>query len=163
MSERIFYFRPGEEARMLARLQFDLERDGRCGARMTYPIKGYAWRRNPVRTYEFHLTPKEASELFDEVLTMPERYPDECLANEALWSDQSEKANGITRHAKTGKLCHTLAIYRMGEAVVYFAMEEDSPALCASRIYGTVAGLIASYEELPSVRAGARSRPGDAR
>ena len=78
MNERLFYFRPGEEARMLARLQFGLERNGKCGATMTYPIKGYPWRRNPVRSYEFHLTAAEASEFFDEVATMRERY---CLGS----------------------------------------------------------------------------------
>ena len=134
---------------MLARCQFGLKRDGKCGAMMTYPIKGYPWRRNPVHSYEFRLKPEEATELFEEVAAMRNRYPDQCLENEALWSDQAEKANGITRHSRTGKLCHTLAIYRAsGEAVVYFSMEEDSPALCGSRIYRTVTALIAAHEKL---------------
>jgi hypothetical protein len=121
---------------------------------MTYPIKGYPWRRNPVRSYEFHLTPAEASALFDEVATMKERYPAECLDHEALWSDQSEKANGITRHAKTGKLCHTIAIFRApGDAVVYFAMEEDSVALHGSQIYRTITALTAPFETLPTRKA----------
>jgi len=121
---------------------------------MTYPIKGYPWRRNPVRSYEFHLTPEETSGLFEEVATMRERCPGECLDHEALWSDQSEKANGITRQAKTGKLCHTIAIYRApGEAVVYFAMVEDSVALRESRLYRTVAALTAPFEVLPTNKA----------
>ena len=149
MSEHLFYFRPGEEARMLARCQFGLEPNGRCGASMTYPIKGYPWRHNPVRSYEFHLTSKEALELFGEVKTMQARFPEDCLDNDVLWSDQSEKANGITRHVKTGKLCHTLAVYQApGEAVVYFSLEEDSAALCSSRLYTTVAKLIAPHETL---------------
>ncbi len=165
MKDHLFYFRPGEEAKMLARCQFGLERDGRCGAMMTYPIRGHPWRRNPVRTYEFHVRPEEAHALFDEVATMPERHPNECLKGDALWSDQSEKANGITRHRKTGKLCHTLAIYRgPGEAVVYFSMEEDSPALCSSSLYRTVAGLIAPYERISSSKAepGASTKGGPA-
>jgi hypothetical protein len=118
---------------------------------MTYPIKGYPWRRNPVRSYEFHLTAAEASEIFDEVATMRERYPSECFDNEALWSDHSEKANGITRHAENGKLCHTLAIYQApGVAAVYFAMEEDSVALRGSRLYRMVTALTAPYEVLPA-------------
>lgn len=143
---------------MLARCQFGLYRDGRCGAFMTYPIKGYPWRRNPVRSYEFHLTSEEAGALFDEVATMPERYPSECLNNEVLWSDQSEKANGITRHRQTGKLCHTLAIFRApGEAVVYFSMEEDSVALCSSRIYRAFTMLIASHESILTSAEGPQS------
>ncbi|MCX6928214.1 MAG: hypothetical protein NT154_34140 [Verrucomicrobia bacterium] len=116
---------------------------------MTYPINGYPWRRNPVRTYKFHVRLEEAHALFDEVATMPERYPNECLKDDVLWSDQSEKANGITRHKKNGKLCHTLAIYRgPGEAVVYFSMQEDSPALCSSSLYRRVVGLIAPDERI---------------
>jgi hypothetical protein len=126
---------------------------------MTYPIKGQPWRRNPVRSYEFHLTPEAASELFEEVVTLPERCPEECLSGEALWSDQSEKANGITRHAKTGKLCHTIAIYRSpGEATVYFAMEEDSVALRESRLYRTVAALTAPFEVHPTIKAEYKDR-----
>ena len=60
---------------------------------MTYPIKGYPWRRNPVPAYECWLTP--------------------------------EKANRITRHIRTRKLCYALAIYQApGEALVSFSMEE---------------------------------------
>jgi len=134
---------------MLARCQFGLEPGGKCGVIMTYPIKGHPWRRNPIRSHEFHLTAQEALELFEEVRTMPARYPDECLDNGVLWSDQSEKANGITRHLKTGKRCHTLAIYRSaGEAAVYFAMEEDSAALRNSRLHRTIMTLIAPHETL---------------
>jgi hypothetical protein len=98
--------------------------------------------------------PEEAQALFEEVSTMPERYPKECLKDNALWSDQSEKANGITRHKKTGKPCHTLAIYRgPGETVVHFSMEEDSPALCASSLYRIVARLIAPHERISASKA----------
>jgi hypothetical protein len=127
---------------------------------MTYPIKGHPWRRNPVRLYEFRLTPEEATELFNEVATMRERHPGECLDNEALWSDQSEQANAITRHATTGKLCHTIAIYLAGgEAAVYFAMEEDSAALCESRLYRTVTALTAPFEVLPAHKAKPDAEP----
>src|ERR1700712_5636341 len=116
---------------------------------MTYPIKGYPWRHNPFRSYELSLSAEEANELFDEVSMMQKRFPNQCLDNEELWSDASEKANGITRHRKTGKLCYTIAIYRApGEATVYFSMEEDSLALRDSRIYRTISGLIAAYEVL---------------
>lgn len=145
---------------MLARCQFGLKRDGKCGAIMTYPIRGHPWRGNPVHSYEFQLTSEEAIELFEEVAAMRNRYPDQCLDNQVLWSDQSEKANGITRHRKTDKLCHTLAIYRAsGEAVVYFCMEEDSPALCSSRLYRTVTALIAAHENLSTSKAEPSAAP----
>jgi hypothetical protein len=150
MSGYLNYFRPGEEARMLARCNFRLEPNGKCVVWMNYPIKGYPWRHNPIRIYEFYLTPTEALELFDEVKNMQARFPKDCLDDSVLWSDQSEKANGITRHMKTGKLCHKLAVYQAtGEAVVYFSMEEDSEALCSSRLYTAVTKLIAPLETLP--------------
>ena len=39
---------------MLARCQFGAK-EGRCGATLTYPIKGYPWRNNVVKSYEFKL------------------------------------------------------------------------------------------------------------
>jgi hypothetical protein len=136
---------------MLARVQFGLKRDGKCGAIITYPIKGYPWHHNPTRSYEFQLTTEEASELFEEVTKLPQKYPEECLNNEVLWSDQSEKANGITRHVKTGKLCHTIGIFRTsGKTPVYFSMEEDSTGLRESRLYKTVSALISPYKVLPA-------------
>ena len=146
--ELLHYFRPGEEARMLARCQFNLARDGGCGAHLTYPIKGYPWRRNPVRMHQFKIPPEEAEELFHEVAEMPQRFPEECRADDVLWSDDTEKANGVTRDAE-GMACHTLAIYQPdGTTRRYFSMREDSPALRASKLFATVCRLIGPLERL---------------
>lgn len=146
MNDRLHYFRPGEAARMLARCQFGLDSTGQCGSIITYPIKGYPWRRNPVRHLDFQLTVEDASLLFDEVRTMRARNPDQCLT-EGLWSDLSEKGNGITRDLATNTLCYTLGIYsEAGEKVEYFSMKEDSQALRSSLIFRTVADLMAPYE-----------------
>ena len=62
MKMHLFYFMPGEEARMLARCQFGLSEDGNGGALITYPIKGCPWRRNVMRSFSFPFT-KEQAEL----------------------------------------------------------------------------------------------------
>jgi len=134
---------------MLARCQFGIDAGGRCGATFTYPTKGYPWRRNIVRSYEFSLSEEEQALLFSEVKRLKAKYPQECLSNDQLWSDSSEKANGITRDRVTGRLCHTIAIATDGgEWEEYFAMREDSEALLTSLLYKTISRLIAPHEKL---------------
>ena len=148
MDEHLFYFRPGEEARMLARCQFGVTADGRCGATMTYPIRGYPWRRNIVKSYEFRLSTDEKALLFSEVRRLKAKHPTECLSNSQLWSDSSEKGNAITRDRSTGTLCHTIGISAAGEREwrEYFAMREESDALLSSALYQTISRLISPYE-----------------
>ena len=148
MGTHLFYFRPGEEARMLARCQFGIDASGRCGATFTYPIKGYPWRRNLVKSFEFTLTEQEKAILFSEVKRLKREHPDQCLTNHQLWSDSSEKANGITRDRATGKLCHTIGIVAEGgKWEEHFAMREDSQALLSSQFHKIISRLIAPHEK----------------
>jgi len=134
---------------MLARCQFGIK-DGRCGATLTYPIKGYPWRHNIVKSYEFHLDPADIDLLFEEVPRIRKEHPDQCLSNDQLWNDASEKANGITRDRATGTLCYTLYIVaENGLPAEQFALRENSPALLSSRLFQVISGLIAPYEETP--------------
>jgi hypothetical protein len=149
MSRHLFYFRPGEEARMLTRCQFGA-REGRCGATLTYPIKGYPWRNNVVKSYEFKLDQEAIDALFAEVHRIRKEHPDQCLTHEQLWSDATEKANGITRDRGTGTLCYTISIFRDdGPPEEQFALREDSPALLSSKLFQVISSLIAPYETLP--------------
>ena len=149
MPQRLFYFRPGEEHRMLARCQFGINEQGKCGATLTYPIEGYPWRRNIQKSFEFDLGPEERAALFAEVRRLRAEHPGECLANEDLWSDASEKANGVTRDRKSGTLCHTIGIRGdQGEWKEYFSMRENSRALVDSTLYKTISKLIQPYEKL---------------
>ena len=149
MSRHLYVFRPGEEARLLARCQFGASEDGRCGAFLTYPIKGYPWRRNPTKGVDGLLTPRDVQLLFAEPHRILAEYPEECLPNEALWSDSSEKANGITRDCATSTLCWTIGIMvERAEPEAYFALRENSVALTQSALYIYVTKLIAPYELL---------------
>jgi hypothetical protein len=147
MGSQLLYFRPGEEARMLARCQFGI-RDGRCGATLTYPIKGYPWRNNVVKNYEFHIDPDTVDLLFSEVPRIRKECPDECLAADLLWNDTSEKANGITRDRSTKTLCYTINIVgEDGLPTEQYALRENSPALLNSELFKVISGLIAPYEK----------------
>ncbi len=150
MDEHLQYFRPGEESRMLARCQFALTRDGKCGAMMTYPMKGFPWRRNPSKSFEFEISVDLAESLFDEVASIKECAPDHCLDDTALWCDHSEKANGITRDDKTNTLCHTIAVYDGDQqsSIHYYSMKEDSEVLRSSELFKTIMSLIAPHERL---------------
>jgi hypothetical protein len=133
---------------MVARCQFGIDAHGKCGATLTYPIKGYPWRRNTMKHYEFHLSEEEAALLFTEVRRLKAEHPKECLSNEQLLSDSSEKANGITRERSTGTLCHTIGISGDGgHWEEHFAMREDSDALLTSSLYKTVSRLIGPHEK----------------
>jgi len=77
--------------------------------------------------------------LFAEVRRLKADHSQECLANDQLWSDSSEKANGITRERSTGTLCHTIGISgEDGRWEEYFSMREDSDALLTSSLYKTI-------------------------
>lgn len=149
MTRHLFYFRPGEEARMLARCQFGLGMDGKGGATLTYPIKGMPWRRNIMKSYALNVSKEETALLFADVHRIRAESPTECLSNEQLWSDSSEKANGITRDRDTGTLCYSIAIYvEGGNPEESYALRENSEALLESALYRTISALITPYEKL---------------
>jgi hypothetical protein len=134
---------------MLARCQFGI-RDGRCGATLTYPIKGYPWRNNVVKSYEFHLEPDTIELLLTEVPRIRKDHPDQCLAADQLWNDASEKANGVTRDRGTGTLCYTIHIVaENGLIAEQYALRENSPALLSSALFRVISGLLAPYERTP--------------
>ena len=133
---------------MIARCQLGFEDNGRCGAIMTYPIKGYPWRRNPVRFYEFQIDAERLDLIFREVVDLPRKQPKHCLDDSVLWVDATEKANGITRDDDTDTLCHTISMCREGELTSHFSMREDSDALRGSELYRVVMDLIKPYETL---------------
>jgi hypothetical protein len=150
MKRLLYYFRPGQEARMLARCQFGCDEDnGSCGATLTYPIKGMPWRRNIMRSYSFDLDVNIIAILFAEISRIRRKYPDECLDTEALWSDFSDRANTVTRDRATNTLCYTVGIYfGSGKIEDYCCLRESSEALRTSEIFKIFGALVAPYEAL---------------
>lgn len=149
MLRHLFFFRPGEEARMLARLQFGASENGGAGAILTYPIKGMPWRRNVMKSHQFPLSTETLSLLLSEPKRIRLAFPASCLGADALWSDSTEKANVITRDRTSGSLCYTVGIMvEHGGPEEYFSLKEDDPALIESELYRVISRLIAPYEKL---------------
>ncbi|GAC1376713.1 MAG: hypothetical protein NVS3B3_16190 [Aquirhabdus sp.] len=146
---QLFFFRPGEAARGLPRWQFGLFNTGLAGATLTYPVAGMSWRWRHCHHQYMNVTLDSftTEAIFKEVEAMMMNAPEECLPNEALWSDVTEKANGITRDRATSTLCLTFSILELSTNTTscYFAMKEDSPVLLNSIVYRVVNGLLAPY------------------
>lgn len=153
MSEQLFYFRPGEEVRMLARCQVGISATGRCGVTLTYPIRGYPWRRNIVKTLAFDLPASEAMTLLTEVRALKADHPAECLSDDQLWSDSTEPGNGVTRDIATNTLCYTIGLSGPDGRGwrEYFSMRETSAALLGSSVYQTITRMIAPYERCEGI------------
>ena len=152
MTAHLYYFRPGEEARMLARCQFGVAPDGRCGAVLTYPIKGFPWRHNIQRRHEFELAEATRHLLYAEVRRLRREHSEECLVSDQLWNDTSEKANGITRDRASGTLCYSIGLLlEEGGWEEFFSLRENSPALTTSGLYTTISALLSPHERLCSV------------
>jgi len=142
-------FRPGEAARNLPRWQFKMDEDGHCGAHVSIPIPGISWRHPRTRTLEWYLDPEAASALIDEALSLPIRFPQDCLANDRLWSDLSEPANGITRDRETDTLCLTFSVLERGQRLTYYSVKESSAVLLGTGIRRNIESRIASTLDAP--------------
>jgi len=147
MARQVFYFRPGEEARMLARCQFACHDHGACGATLTYPIKGMPWRRNIMKSFEFDLDTDTVQLLLSEVTRIRREYPDQCLSADQQWNDASEKGNAIARERVSGVACHSIVLSRdWNDIEDQYDLREDSEALLTSSLYKVISNLIAPHE-----------------
>lgn len=152
-TRNLYVFRPGEASRGLPRWQFGLEPSGRCEATITYPIAGLPWRHTRQRTMHATLDAFTTETIFAEIAALPGAAPNACLANTVLWSDQTEKCNGITRDSATDTLCLSLGIQNEDFMFqTYFSMRENCPVLLDSVVFKVVTGLLAPYVGLFPIR-----------
>lgn len=147
----LFIFRPGEAARNLPRWECKMDEEGRCGAHVRISIPGVSWRHTQTRTLAWHLDPETASALIEEALSLPMRFPQDCLSNDRLWSDSSEPANAITRDRETDTLCVTLSVDERGQHLTYYSLKENSAVLLGSNIYREVELRITSMLQSPLI------------
>jgi hypothetical protein len=83
-----------------------------------------------MKHYLFDLPPDRIELLFVDAERIPKEHPLECLAHDQLWSDSSEKANGITRDRATGELCYSVAIFHQGhQPQIQFAFARKQPRI----------------------------------
>ena len=146
--DQVYLFRPGEERRLLARMQFGLHRDGNCMALFTYPIPGFPWRHNVIKTGSWRIEPDLTRAIFREIEDIPVCQPGICLAHDKLYSDQTEKGNGITRDRDTNTLCYAIGIIQSGgEFRIRYSVRETEEALQQSTLLRTVKDLTAALEK----------------
>lgn len=138
LGKSLLIFRPGESARDLPRWQFKMGEDGHCGVFISIPIPGVSWRHTRSKMLEWHLDREAAAKLIDEVMSLPSRFPQECLSPDALWSDSSEPANGITRDRETDTLCLSISVSERGQMLSSYAVKESSPSLLSSELHRTI-------------------------
>jgi hypothetical protein len=120
---------PGEAGRNLPRWQFGMDEGGRCGVSINIPIPGMSWRHTRKKFLEWQFDQKAASVLFDEAMTFPERFPNECIQNDALYSDPAEPANGITGDRETDALCLTVWGLRTRANALLLFGERNQPGV----------------------------------
>ena len=64
----------------IARWQFGLDEDGRCGIWLTVPIQSMKWRHSRMKYVESRMEPEDASTLFKQLMDLPARFPGQCLS-----------------------------------------------------------------------------------
>ncbi len=131
----LFVFIPGDSSVPRPRCQFGMQESGRYGAHVTYPISGMHWRHAVTRYYQLTIPTDMALAHFTEAAKLPQIFPDECLDNSLLYSDGSQRGNGITRDAKTHTTCLTMGICDTnGQWQCYYSFRANSSPLFGSRV-----------------------------
>ena len=140
----VFVYYPGESARNLPRWQFGLSEDGNCGAGLYFPIPGMTWRHTRRKEFSATLEPGVVQAVLNDAVTLPVRFPNECLTTDECWADTSEPANSITRDSRTNTVCLTIDVWERGQRN-YYRMRENSAALNNSELYKTMISLLRPY------------------
>jgi hypothetical protein len=138
--KHLYFFWPGEAKRNQPRIQFGLEEDGRCGVGLTIPQPNVTWRYAKTKSAADKLEISEANKIFEEISTLPEKYPAACLKDN-LWADSSEKANSITRESNTNIVCVTIGIQEQTAWQCYFSLRETDPVFLQLKLYELVKNL----------------------
>jgi hypothetical protein len=131
-------FHPGEAASGLPRWTFGLEEDGRCGILLTYPIPGLPWRHVRRKGVDMPLDRTATMALLENAITLPSQFPEECLRDEELWEDTTERGNSITRDKHSNSMCITIGVTERGQWLCYYTMSETSQALVTSHLYEVI-------------------------
>lgn len=140
----VVVYYPGEAARNLPRWQFGLAEDGNCGAGLYFPIPGMTWRHTQRKEFHATLEPAIVQAVLNDAMSLPVRFPNECLTTDECWADPSEQANSITRDRETNTICLTIDVWEKGQHN-YYRMRENSPALNGSELYKTMISLLRPY------------------
>jgi hypothetical protein len=143
--KQLLVFRPGEAARNLPRWQFGVLEGGVAGAFLTFPIPGQTWRHARTKNVQLNLSTEELRLVFESVYSTQAAHPAECLRDDQMWADASEKANSITRDQATDALCVTVDIYERGTLLLSYGLPETSNVLLSARFYQIITSALSPY------------------
>ena len=127
----------------VAKWQFGLHDDGRCGAMVWVPVPGLKWRHSRPKNVEQHMTADRATTLVQTMIDLPERFPGECLSTDEVCVDHSGHNGGVHRVRKTDVLCYAITVWERGQTTHSYYLAETSPAWQESELCGVVEMLIA--------------------
>lgn len=132
----------GDLANGVAKWQFGLHDDGRCGAMVYVPIPGCKWRHVKPKINDKPIDPAKAATFIEEAVTWPTRTPDACLPSDAIYVDHSENDGGVHRCRQNDELCLTFTIYERGQILAYYSMQERSEAWRSSSFHELVHAVV---------------------
>lgn len=138
-----------------AKWQFGLHEDGGCGASVTVPIPGMKRRHSREKHVESHMNPEDISAVFQQLIDLPARFPEQCFQRDGVYVDHSENDGGTHKLRCNHELCLAVTIYEAGQIRGSYFVTAASPAWQSTPLPDFIRNLIT-----PTVEAATRSSPG---
>lgn len=148
--KHLFVFHSGEAARNQPRWQFGLDEDGRCGVSITHPIPGMPWRYTRHSSREAKLDAETAKSFFENAFAMPNSFPEDCYRWEEVWSDTTERGNGVIRNNATNIPCLNINVMERGQLLCNFYLAETSRAMIESPLLRFITSLLEADSPRPN-------------
>lgn len=124
--------------------QFSVIEDGRGSVLFHYPQPEGNRRHAHAGYIQIDWSQAEAAEFIQEVLAMPERFPDECLSSDECWVDHSEQAHAITKDKRANTSCINIYGAERGTVLCSYYLRENSPALTSSKWFARMSEVLVS-------------------
>lgn len=132
----------GDLVHGVAKWQFGLHDDGRCGVMVWVPIPGCKWRHVRPKMAEIHLDAQRAATLMEEATTLPTRFPADCQPGTEIYVDHEGHDGGVHRDRQNDALCLGFTIYERGQIKANYYMPEHSQGWRTSGLYTLVQELV---------------------
>lgn len=132
----------GDLQQGVAKWQFGLHDDGRCGAMVWVPVPGLKWRHSRPKNAEQHMTAERATALIQTMIDLPGTYPGQCLSTDEVYVDHSGHDGGVHRARKTDVLCYAVTVWERGQTTHLYYLAETGLAWQESEIRGVIKELI---------------------
>ncbi len=136
-------FNTGDIRHGVARWQFGLHQDGRCGASVTIPVPDLKWRHLRPKHVALQMNSTRATSLIESAVDLPNRFPQECLAPSSVYVDHSGHDGGVHKARNGDALCLSVTVWERGQSVCHYFLAEDCQAWTTSDLHKVVRDLIA--------------------